>query len=89
MRPAEERPALGTDLVEARRAYRAALATYNARADAYNTLADEVQHAEGNDPARAAALRARLDHAREAAERARVDAEGLRAKMEDIEAKYR
>ena len=58
-RPAEERPALGTDLVEARRAYRAALATYNARADAYNTLADEVQHAEGNDPARAAALRAR------------------------------
>jgi hypothetical protein len=34
--PSEDRPALGTDLVEAQRAYRTAIERYNARADEYN-----------------------------------------------------
>jgi hypothetical protein len=89
-RPAEERPALGTDLVEARRSYRAALDAYNARADAYNEVADEVQRTEGRaDPERMTGLRERLERAHDAAERARVNAEALRARMEEVQAKYR
>jgi hypothetical protein len=89
-RSREERPALGTDLVEARRAYRAALDAYNARADAYNAVADEVQRAEsGGDPERVARLHVRLESARNAAERARTDAEALRGRMEEVQAQYR
>jgi hypothetical protein len=89
-RSGEERPALGTDLFNAQRAYRTAVETYNARADEYNEIADEVQRGEtAGDAERAAALQARLQRARDAAERARVEADTLRGRMEEVQAKYR
>jgi hypothetical protein len=89
-RPSEDRPALGTDLVEAQRAYRTAIERYNARADEYNDIADQVQRGDGDaDPDRAAALQAKLEHARAAAERAKSDADTLKAHLDAVQAKYR
>ena len=89
-RPMEERPALGTDLVTARRAYRDAIERYNARADEYNAIADDLQRAEeGGNLEHAEVLRSRLESARSAAEHARFDADSLRARMEDVQARYR
>jgi hypothetical protein len=88
--PTEERPALGTDLVAARRAYRDAMERYNARADEYNAIADDLQRAEyAGNLEHAEVLRSRLESARSAAEHARFDAESLRTRMEDVQAKYR
>jgi hypothetical protein len=89
-RSGEERPALGTDLVNAQRAYRAAIEAYNARADEYNEIADEVQRGDaGRDAGRVAALHARLELAREAAERARAEADTLWTHVEEVRSKYK
>ena len=89
-RSSEERPSLGTDLFEAQRAYRTAIERYNARADEYNDIADQVQRGDGDaDPDRAAALRAKLERARAAAERAKSDADTLKVHLDAVQAKYR
>jgi hypothetical protein len=87
---ATEKPSLGSDLQEATRAYRHAVDIHNARVDAYNAIADEVQrrNAWANDP-ESVELRRRLDRARQAVESARDEAELLRARMEEIRARYR
>jgi len=85
----QDRPSLGSDLAEARRAYAAAIQAYNARADDYNALADEYQRREGaGDPA-LSALADRLERARVAADTARAQADVLRQRMEEVQARYR
>jgi hypothetical protein len=89
-RSEEERPALGSDLVSAQRAYRTAVEAYNARADEYNEIADEVQRGDlAGDTEHAAALQMRLEHTRAAAERAQAEADKLRARMEEVRARYK
>jgi hypothetical protein len=85
----EERPSLGSDLVDARRAYANAIQAYNARADDYNALADEFQRRESAGDPGIGVLRDRLERARVAADAAREQADVLRQNMEAVQGRYR
>jgi len=89
-KPLREKPSLGSDLVEARRAYAAAIENYNGRAEAYNAIADAYQRSDASeDDEEMVRLRLRLERARQAAEHAGAEAETLRRRMEEVQARYR